>query len=300
MAELRFISAQREYDTVFTRAGPASLDGVVFGPDQVRVLPAGVTPVALVEVASSNLFLNSSSPAEQSITASGVHTVSTSGVGRVLLNGGSLGVAMQGRPVTVTWSGAVTVTPEGTLDWVQVEPGAIATSHIRTEGTPVARAAEAWDVDVPVSGLLNVAGVLQPNRPTFTPWLAAGGLSVGQEGYGVRIILDSESVLVSAPLGWTAVTLLNLSGGTRVVVNNKSITTLPVALDYPAPIAVDGSTFVSFGSYPLRVPHVRPSGGDAWQHKAWLDNIRQLGVEPKPLNVMDLQLGRGTFYHAIW
>lgn len=295
MAELRFLSGRREYDSTFERAGPAILDGVVFGPDQARIIPS-VAPVALVEGASENLFLNSATPAEQVITGSGAHTVSCHGLGRVVI--GSLGVAMQGRPVTVTLSGPVTVTPEGSLNWVQVEPGEIATSHIPTEGSPVSRAAESWQVDVPVRSLLNVAGVAQPGRVGHHPWLAAAGLSVGQEGRAVRITVGSEVVLVPVPLGWAAVTLTG-SEDTRVIVNGSLVATLPAVLDSPAPTTVSGDTFVSFGSYPLRVPHVHLSG-DEWVHTAWLNSLRSLGVHPRPLNVMDLQLGRGTFYHAIW
>jgi hypothetical protein len=102
----------------------------------------------LVEEARTNLFLQSGTPATQSITvvSSSVYTVSVVGTGSVTLSGAGTGVASQGTPVTFTaGSTSLTVTTAGITGAfvnVNVELGAFATSPIRTTSAAATRAAD--------------------------------------------------------------------------------------------------------------------------------------------------------------
>lgn len=122
-----------------TRASDAYADSAsgfwqAFTSGQPRITDKGL----LVEEARSNLFVNPSSPATQSITvvSSSVYTVSVVGVGSVTLSDAGTGTASQGSPVTFTaGSTNLTVTTAGitgAFPNVNVELGASATSPIRS------------------------------------------------------------------------------------------------------------------------------------------------------------------------
>lgn len=100
-----------------------------------------------IEEARTNLFLNSRSPVTQNITTTAQsYTLSFVGTGSITLSGtgsGTLNGTGANNQVTLTFTataGTLTVTCSGSLDFVQVEPGAFATSPIVTAGSTVTRA----------------------------------------------------------------------------------------------------------------------------------------------------------------
>ena len=98
----------------------------------------------LLERDATNLFLNSGSPATQTITTTtgGLNYVCwVEGSGSVTLSGGITGTATAGSPVISTASTtSVTLTVSGTLTHVQFEKSHKATSKIATTGTSATRA----------------------------------------------------------------------------------------------------------------------------------------------------------------
>lgn len=120
---------------------------VSFGFNQPRITDNGL----LIEAASTNLFLNSFSPATQtiSLSATGNYTISVWGTGSVTVAAGTAtitnaGSASAGSPRTIncTGTGTISVTVAGSPTAVQVEPGGFATSPIATTGTPGTRAVD--------------------------------------------------------------------------------------------------------------------------------------------------------------
>ena len=99
----------------------------------------------LCELAGTNLFLQSGTPATQVITVvSGtVYTVQCYGSGSITLSGAGTGSVIEGAPITFTASStSLTCTVSGSLNRAQVETGTKATSYIPTTSAPVTRAVD--------------------------------------------------------------------------------------------------------------------------------------------------------------
>jgi hypothetical protein len=133
---------------------------VTFGAGELRRTDKGI----LVEGARTNLFLNSLVGETQSITVTAAaHTLSFYGTGTITLSGvstdGPLVGTGAGQRVTLTFTptaGSLTLTVSGTVEYVQLEVGAFASSWIPTEGASVQRAvdqvtASLSGVDYPLS-----------------------------------------------------------------------------------------------------------------------------------------------------
>ena len=99
----------------------------------------------LCELAATNRFLQSGTPATQVITVvSGtVYTVQCYGSGSITLSGAGTGLVVEGAPITFTASStSLTCTVSGSLSRAQVETGTPATSYIPTTTAPTDRVAD--------------------------------------------------------------------------------------------------------------------------------------------------------------
>lgn len=99
----------------------------------------------LVELAATNLFLQSGTPATQAITvvSGSTYTVQCYGSGSITLSGAGAGTAVQGTPVTFTASSTVLMcTVTGSLSRAQVELGFKATSYVATTTSVSGRSAD--------------------------------------------------------------------------------------------------------------------------------------------------------------
>lgn len=123
---------------------PSGSPVIEYDPETLECLGYAVHPTA------TNLFLNSNSPATQSITTTAqAYTVSFFGSGTVTLSGAATG-SVSGidsatrSTLTVTASaGSVTVTLSGSVTRPQFEAGYYATPYIETAGVAATRAADA-------------------------------------------------------------------------------------------------------------------------------------------------------------
>lgn len=174
---------------------------------------------------SSNIFLNSETPATQSITVTAVaHTLSFYGDGTITLSGGysSTVVGDGDYPArkTVTFipsAGSLTCTISGDVQMVQLETGATATSYIPTGASAVTRAADAASM----TGA-NFSSWLRPGSGTLvvdlTPLALSSGagitLSDGTASNRIRLAATSAAEQASITVG--GVVQATLNGGTPV------------------------------------------------------------------------------------
>ena len=137
----------------------------------------------LAEESRTNLLLDSTAPATQTVTvASGTdHTLSVYGSGSAEITAGGSGTATDGAPLTFTTSAtSVTVTVTGSLDVFQLEEGKGPTSPIVTGGSTVTRAADQLYVDKADLPTLATLGTVflranMPRDPTQRSPLRIGG-----------------------------------------------------------------------------------------------------------------------------
>lgn len=113
--------------------------------------PASPDPLAakglLIELAATNLLLNSATLSTQGVTVTAVaHTLSFFGTGTVTLSGASTAGPLVGTGATVKSkltftpsAGVLTLTVTGSVTFAQLETGSVATSWISTAGAAVTR-----------------------------------------------------------------------------------------------------------------------------------------------------------------
>lgn len=105
----------------------------------------------LVESAATNIFLQSGTPATQTITvvSGSTYTVQCWGTGNITLSGAGSGVVVEGIPVTFTASStSLLCTKSGIVNRAQVETGTKETSYIPTTTVPMYRVADALHYNV--------------------------------------------------------------------------------------------------------------------------------------------------------
>ncbi len=163
------------------RASPATtyaenMDGTLtsFSVNTPRITDKGL----LVEESRTNIFLNSFTPATQTVTVTNTteYTFSMRGTGSIALTGGATGTVTDGSPVTVTTtSTSVTATLTGSATFMQAEAGGHATSPIPTTTAAVTRDAD--DVKTVQIGSLPFSGFSATEGTVLVDWYveALGG-----------------------------------------------------------------------------------------------------------------------------
>lgn len=139
-----FSRASSATDLLYTAAVGASYN--TYSSNVLRFTSSGI----LLEGARANLFLQSGTPATQSISVStGTYVCWVNGTGSATTSAGTatgsgFGAATNGAPnvFTITGAGSVTVTVSGSLNVTQVELGSFASSYIPTTITSATRAAD--------------------------------------------------------------------------------------------------------------------------------------------------------------
>ena len=104
----------------------------------------------LVEPAAINLFLQSGTPATQTITVvlGSVYTVQCFGTGNITLSGAGSGTVVQSTPVTFTAVSTTLTCVPTSVNKAQVELGSKATSYIPTTSAPFGRVPDVLNYDV--------------------------------------------------------------------------------------------------------------------------------------------------------
>lgn len=149
------------YTPTFTRAGAVKL---AWSGSQFASYAADVPAFQLAsdgvleylhEPAATNLYLNSGTPATQSITVTAQqYTLSFYGTGTLTLSGAStagplVGTGAEPNRVSLTFTpsaGSLTLTLSGSISRPQLETGAVATSPITTTGSTATRTADAMSL----------------------------------------------------------------------------------------------------------------------------------------------------------
>ena len=155
---------------------------------------------------------------------------------------------------------------------------------------PAVRAGAPWVVDTPITGMLNIAGIIDAALPGVTPWIEAGALTVAQDGTSVRVTLDGASISATGTVGaWSAVTLLAAGATTAVVVDGTLAGTLPSTLDEGAPATLAGDVILALGSHrlgiPLTTPHTWNLPHARLQHARWRALLNALALHDGGANV---------------
>ncbi len=169
LGETTGFAADFTYATASKRVATKAPAVTEYAVDDILVHP-GTSPKLVVGPAGTyvwsphNMFLNSDSPATQTVTtaATTTYTVTVTGTGSLTLSGGGAGTVSAGSPLTFTaTTTSVTFTLSGSLTRIQLNRGPVATDYLAT--TNAARYGNAFTYSTTTHSLL---GLLVENNAT--------------------------------------------------------------------------------------------------------------------------------------
>jgi hypothetical protein len=247
---------------VFTRASSATYwqNGTLYtaGSNVARFESdaSGNLLGCLDEAAVTNIYLNSQSPATQTITVTAqAYTLSFYGTGTIALTGvytGTLAGTGANNLVQLTFTptaGSLIATPSGSVTNVQVEAGVFATSRIITAGASAARSTDNLSVPLSLYPWLQTAmgysfayrfsmlsGVDSTNLFLFSGPGGAGvnghyGYTNSSNGFHMAAYISSSGTS-SSSYG------LGSAGTAQVVAGSISATGMLFSLNRAAPVSV--------------------------------------------------------------
>lgn len=198
--------------TVHLRSTIAATDYIKTTSTPLYDLPydwTGTYYYPLIEPAATNLFLNNRAAVTQNVSVTAqAYTLSFFGTGTITLSGASTAGPLVGTGandrVSLTFTpsaGTLTLTVSGTMDFVQLEAGTVATSPIITGSATVTRAADT--LSVPLSAFPSIASAVtmyavysQPHGHATTAVLSHRG---GDNNN--RVEIETGSSTTSRPRG---------------------------------------------------------------------------------------------------
>lgn len=228
---------------------PSSASGYAYNTYSSNVLVISPSVGLLCFESRTNLFLNSTAPATQTITlsATGNYTLWVNGSGSAAIAAGTAtitgaGTATNGSPVTIncTATGTVTVTVTGSLNFAQLEAGAAGTSGIVTAGASATRAADNIGTNGALKTLLTTAplSIVTQTFGLQAPYgsgrIIAGNGAIGliTTGSSTTMSTYNGSVVLNCTLGSGSPTGIVKTGvafgtstGRSIVANNGTVAT---------------------------------------------------------------------------
>jgi hypothetical protein len=272
-----------------------------FDHNPITLEPLGI----LIEDTRTNLVLNSATGTNQSVTVTAVaHTLSFYGTGTVTLSGAFVGslVGTGAYPVrsTLTFTpsaGSLTIACTGTIQFIQVEAGAQATSYIPTTGTTATRQA-----DQPINNSLSVipfaewsnygvgtvyAEFSQPFSPTgsarvFEMWGSSNeSMALTRSSTSVQTVRRTGGVSEFMPAYSQSFTANQIIKGAATFVPN----------DFT--VVANGGTPVTDATSPIPLPPIRAQIGHA-NGPSGAINGHLRSVRWYPIAVSDSELIRIT------
>lgn len=201
---------------------------------------AGTARGVRIEEARTNLFLNSRAPVTQNISVTAIpYALSFLGTGTITLSGASTAGPLVGTgaldrdKLTFTPSaGTLTLTCSGSLDYVQLEGNAIASSPIVTAGSSVLRAADNISIATTLFPFSATAGTVLV-KAYATEQKASGGRSL----FSLDDQTSNERIQLQNGAATQAVVLFVADGGATQVNNITPANSFTLSAAFKAAVA---------------------------------------------------------------
>lgn len=246
-----------------------------------------------------NLFLNSRSPATQNVTVSATaYTLSFIGTGSITYSGvasGTLNGTGANDRVTATFTptaGTLTLTCSGSLDFVQIEAGAFATSPIVTTGSSVTRAIDNIQVPLSIFPYSSTAGTLfvSADKP-------AANIVSGQASYSAFMSGGSDAntmrhgYRVNASNRFGAFHTISFGGAaeTATVVSATPIKTATAYAAASLASVINGGTVATSGSTANTLTSLYLGSRLGSGTQSWNGTIRQVMYVPRRMSNAEIQ-----------
>jgi hypothetical protein len=299
--------------TYFNAAGAladAAADTPRFDHNPATLEPRGLR----IESARTNLALNNAVGVTQNVAVTAVaHTLSFVGTGSVALSGAAVGNLVGTGPgfadrVALTFTpaaGSLTLTVTGSVQWLQVEAGAFASSIIKTAGAAVTRNQDNlallgasfsafWNV---AEGTVQAIGTSNSVTAGQFPRLFTAQDNVAANVVGVSRFVDqnaARSSVITASVAQAAFNLGPMPAGVRVN------TTLAYKVNDFAGSADGGAAVVdTAGTVPVvdRLYFGSVSGTSSLLD-GWLEHLRYWNTRLPNAQLAAVSSGAGPFFNG--